>query len=169
MAAARHTIVSYLPNRVTNRLTTACYVCVEIKARVNERARADLWTRWVYGPRHGATHELGELTECERCNRPVCVFHIMDAWYWRQVTTLLHTLHIRETVQICLECRALHGALSGASQTNGRACDSFRRRWRLYRWRATKRRLVDRLRISRVVVSVLPNDLAQLVATYAVQ
>ena len=146
---------------VLDMMTTRCYVCAEIKAGTNKRqCEAMRFVSW-----HARTAHLFQTTRmvrlCALCERSCCVTHLEFLW----------APGGEATHYCCPECYALKYQFCGRRgfSPHERRRTTFRRRWRLFRWRVTKRRLVERLQIGRVVVRVLPNDLAQLVATYAVK
>lgn len=132
--------------------TPDCFVCAEVKAGKNKRETDRLRCSWLYSPT--------QPMDCELCHRPLCLSHavatdrIVDSDEW---------------FSSCEECYALKFGFTGERDLlRGIEKMSFRRRWRLYRWRVTKNRLVKRMRIGRVVEKVLCKDVADLVATYAV-
>ena len=142
-------------------MNTACYVCAEVRAGQNRRE-----LEWLLSPvnyrRHHIEWNASQLRECRFCRRTCCHVHSWQRYYRSE----------GNWTSVCDACYSLQFTLSGRSQYEldvGNAGPSFRKLWRLYRWRVTKRRLVDRLRISRVVERQLPKDLANLVATYAVK
>ena len=153
-----------LEESLLSAMRTTCYVCAEVKAGLNQRALAEVLRD---SRTHGGTNgildsELSTPQLCELCARTVCSYH-------RWICSTGWRVECCRRVECCLECRVLHYDFGGLKWVWRPKKDSFRRLWRLFRWRVTKRRLVDRLRIGSVVVRVLPNDLAQLVATYAVK
>ena len=156
MAAAR----CCLPDKILAAMHTPCYTCAEIKAGKNEPALADLLRYALVEDRYLILRKskLRITAECRLCSRASCRYH--SNWALPRIG--------RD--RVCRECFALNYRFNGLC---GRWTDDppkpFRRRWLLFRWRLTKRRLVERLRISRVVeLTVLPKDLAEIVATYAV-
>lgn len=139
-------------------MTTHCYTCAEIRAGQNKRARKMLQLQKFVGRKRLAVQELRAEYECRLCRRGMCGLHRHFDWAGR-----VHGNY-------CRECFALHSRFGGRKTGFGTAREmSFRRRWHLFRWRVTMRRLVERGKIGRVVVEVLPKDLALIVATYAVK
>ena len=169
-----------LPLIVRQEVTKICYVCKEIRRGLNQREEARLLKRvddlFSVDPAR-MLQQLRALTVCRFCRRPVCGHH------WFRVRSQREERHMPLWLRCCRECHALKYLLSGLggvsiqrgwSGLGGVSIQrvkspSFRQRWRLFRWRVTKRRLVERLQIGRVVVNLLPKDLANLVATYAVK
>lgn len=166
-----------LPDWVLDEMTDICYVCAEVKAGLNQREEARMHFRMDSERVPGVVQPLRRLGECGLCARVICDHHANH-----RECIECHTLRYRfsgfaigcdhhANYRLCIECHTLHFrfsgfAMDGVSVARGK---SFRRRWLLFRWRATKRRLVERLRISRVVERQLPKDVANLVATYAVK
>ena len=150
-----------LPAWMLSAMTTACYVCAEVKAGRNKRAQMELWDRRGLADhlRIWLRDSLDIQDFCTECNRPMCAIHR------RRVEHNLVNLGLAHH-RPCRECWALRYRFSGGHSEHEMP---FRRRWHLFRWRVTKRRLVDRMRISRVVEKVLCKDVADLVATYAVK
>lgn len=149
-----------LPDWVLAEMTTLCYVCNEVKAGQNLREYAFMRNQAESLIGAGITRAVRRLAACGLCARVICDHHCSYVW----------PRDGAPAIRCCRECRALKYRLCGlGGYRDDVKKTSFRQQWRLFRWRVTKRRLVDRLRIGRVVERQLPKDVANLVATYAVK
>ena len=156
------------PAWLRSAMSTPCSTCAEVAAGRNKREADSMLGVFQILHRRRQLDRLGRtlgiLGRCSVCNSHVCMSH------WR-----IEYPAGRPAQRLCLECHALRYRIFGTDgrtelgPTNPGGAMPFRRRWRLFRWRVTKNRLMLRLRISRVVVGQLPKDLAEIVATYAVK